>query len=52
MNTFYGNIKFAPEGNNVAKPMVLRQIQDGKLNVVAPSAWASHKLEYPRMVKY
>jgi branched-chain amino acid transport system substrate-binding protein len=29
--------------------MVLRQIQDGKYNVVAPSKWASHKLDYPRL---
>lgn len=50
MKTFYGNIKFAPEGNNIAKPMVLRQIQDGKYNVVAPSEWASHELQYPRAV--
>jgi branched-chain amino acid transport system substrate-binding protein len=50
MKTFYGNIRFAPEGNNVAKPMVLRQIQDGKLNVVAPSNWASHKVNWPRKV--
>jgi hypothetical protein len=28
--------------------MVLRQIQDGKLNVVAPSKWASHKVIWPR----
>jgi branched-chain amino acid transport system substrate-binding protein len=46
--TFYGQIKFGPAGNNIAKPMVLRQIQDGAYNVVAPSKWASHKLEYPR----
>ncbi len=46
--TFYGGIKFAPEGNNIAKPMVLRQIQDGAYNVVAPSAFASHKLNWPR----
>ncbi len=52
MQTFYGNIKFAKEGNNVAKPMVLRQIQDGKLNVVAPSKWASHKVEWPRKAMY
>ena len=51
MKTFYGNIKFSKEGNNVAKPMVLRQIQNGKLNVVAPSKWASHKVEHPRTVK-
>jgi branched-chain amino acid transport system substrate-binding protein len=48
METFYGNVKFAPEGNNVAKPMVLRQIQDGEYKVVAPTKWASSKLVYPR----
>lgn len=48
MKTFYGPIKFAPDGNNVAKPMVLRQIQNGEYNVVAPSEWASHKVIYPR----
>jgi branched-chain amino acid transport system substrate-binding protein len=52
LSTFYGNIKFSPQGNNIAKPMVLRQIQDGKLNVVAPLKWASHPLAYPRDVKY
>ena len=48
MMTFYGEIKFAPEGNNIAKPMVLRQIQDEKLNIVAPTKWASHKVQFPR----
>ncbi|MEM7778043.1 MAG: amino acid ABC transporter substrate-binding protein, partial [Pseudomonadota bacterium] len=47
LQTFYGGIKFAPEGNNIAKPMVLRQIQDGKYNVVAPSKFASHPLDWP-----
>ncbi len=51
MQTFYGNIKFAKEGNNISKPMVLRQIQDGKFNVVAPSKWASHKVVHPRVPK-
>ena len=51
IKTFYGGIKFAPEGNNIAKPMVLRQIQDGKYNVVAPSEWASHKVIHPRPAK-
>jgi branched-chain amino acid transport system substrate-binding protein len=46
MMTFYGAIDFGPAGNNVAKPMVLRQIQDGEYNVVAPSKFASHKLKY------
>ena len=48
MKTFYGGIKFSEAGNNIAKPMVLRQIQDGEYNVVAPSAFASHKVNYPR----
>lgn len=48
MKTFYGSIKFSPAGNNTAKPMVLRQIQDGKFNVVAPSEWASHAVDWPR----
>lgn len=46
--TFYGHIKFSEAGNNIAKPMVLRQIQNGKYNVVAPSKFASHKLNWPR----
>ena len=48
MQTFYGPIKFSEAGNNVAKPMVLRQIQNGKYNVVAPSKWASHPMNFPR----
>ncbi len=48
MKTFYGSIKFSKGGNNIAKPMVLRQIQDGKLNVVAPLKWASSKVDWPR----
>ncbi len=52
MKTFYGDIKFSPAGNNIAKPMVLRQIQNGKLNVVAPPKWASSEIEFPRIVKY
>ena len=51
LSTFYGSIKFSEAGNNIAKPMVLRQIQDGKYNVVAPSNFASHKVNYPRMAK-
>jgi branched-chain amino acid transport system substrate-binding protein len=50
MDTFYGPIKFSEAGNNIAKPMVLRQIQNGSYNVVAPSKWASHPLVWPRAV--
>ena len=48
MHTFYGNIRFDATGKNIAKPMVLRQIQDGEYRVVAPTAWASHELRFPR----
>ena len=48
MKTFYGNIRFSVAGNNIAKPMVLRQIPEGKFNVVAPSKWASHPVQWPR----
>ncbi len=46
--TFYGNIKFSPAGNNIAKPMVLRQVQGGNYKVVAPTKYASDKVAYPR----
>ncbi len=52
LQTFYGRIKFSERGNNIAKPMVLRQIQNGKLVVVAPPKWASHPVVFPRRVKY
>lgn len=52
LSTFYGRVKFSSAGNNIAKPMVLRQIQNGKFNVVAPSKWASHKINFPRKASY
>jgi len=52
MKTFYGGIKFSEAGNNIAKPMVLRQIQKGQYKVVAPSKWASSKVVYPRNPEY
>ena len=45
--TFYGPVKFDATGKNVAKPMVLYQVQNGDFVVVAPSKWATHKLIYP-----
>ena len=51
MQTFYGNIKFAPTGQNTAKPMVLFQvICDGnncENKVVAPTKWATTELVHP-----
>jgi branched-chain amino acid transport system substrate-binding protein len=52
MKTFYGGIRFSEAGNNIAKPMVLRQIQDGKYKVVAPLKWASSEVNYPRKADY
>lgn len=43
MQTFYGNVKFDATGKNIAKPMVLRQIQNGKYVPVAPSKFATGK---------
>ncbi len=48
MQTFYGNVKFDETGKNIAKPMVLRQVQGGQYKVVAPTKWASDKLIHPR----
>lgn len=47
METFYGNIKFDQTGKNIAKPMVLYQVQNGQYVVVAPVKWANGKLQYP-----
>ncbi len=52
MMTFYGGIKFSEQGNNVAKPMALRQIQDGKLHVIAPTNVAAKPVVFPRKVNY
>ncbi|MEX0924239.1 MAG: amino acid ABC transporter substrate-binding protein [Rhodovibrionaceae bacterium] len=48
MQTFYGNIKFDETGKNIAKPMVLFQVQDGEYRVVAPLEWASSEILHPR----
>ena len=51
LSTFYGQIRFAAGGNNIAKPMVMFQVQDGEYNVVAPTKFASHKLNWPRKAR-
>jgi branched-chain amino acid transport system substrate-binding protein len=48
IETFYGRVKFDETGKNIAKPMVLRQIQKGKLVPVAPSKFASGELIFPK----
>jgi len=51
MQTFYGNIKFSPAGQNTAKPMVLFQVRcegdNCENKVVAPTKWAAAKLVHP-----
>ncbi len=46
--TFYGPISFDEAGVNRAKPMGTVQVQDGTINVVAPSAAAVADFTYPR----
>ncbi len=48
MMTFYGHIKFDETGKNIAKPMALYQVLDGKYVVVAPSKFAAEKAVVPR----
>ena len=49
METFYGDIKFSENGNNIAKPMFMRQIDaNGDYNLVENA----DQLTYPRNVKY
>ncbi len=48
MQTFYGNIDFDATGKNIAKPMVLMQVQGGQYKLVAPQKWAAAKVVHPR----
>lgn len=48
METFYGYIKFDETGKNIAKPMMLYQVQNADYVVVAPTKFATAKLIYPR----
>jgi branched-chain amino acid transport system substrate-binding protein len=48
LETFYGRVKFDHTGKNIAKPMVLRQIQNGKFVPVAPSQFAAGEVIYPK----
>ncbi len=47
MMTFYGPVDFDETGKNIAKPMVLYQVQDGEYVVVAPTKWAAAEVRYP-----
>jgi branched-chain amino acid transport system substrate-binding protein len=49
METFYGDIKFSENGNNIAKPMFMRQIDSsGNYNLVE----SADQLDFPRNVQY
>jgi len=48
LDTFYGPVKFDETGRNIAKPVVLTQIQGGKYVVVAPAKWAKARPVVPR----
>ncbi|MGA8919394.1 MAG: amino acid ABC transporter substrate-binding protein [Pseudolabrys sp.] len=50
--TFYGGVKFADDGSNPGKEIVMRQIQDGKYLVVSPADVAVAPLIYPRDANY
>jgi branched-chain amino acid transport system substrate-binding protein len=47
VTTFYGIIKFDSRGLNVYKPMVVNQIQNGRLTTVWPPFTADGKPKYP-----
>ena len=48
LQTFYGWVDFDETGKNIAKPMVLRQIQKGKFVPVAPSKFAAGEVIFPK----
>jgi len=48
LETFYGWVDFDDTGKNIAKPMVLRQVQKGVYIPVAPSKFAAGQVIYPR----
>ncbi len=47
VTTFYGILKFDSRGLNVYKPMVVNQIQNGRLTTVWPQFTADGKPKYP-----
>ena len=48
LQTFYGWVDFDETGKNIAKPMVLRQVQKGKYVPVAPSKFAAGEVIFPK----
>jgi branched-chain amino acid transport system substrate-binding protein len=52
LETFWGHVKFAADGGNPGKEMVMRQIQGDKYKVVWPTKLAASALIYPRDAHY
>jgi len=48
LETFYGWVDFDDTGKNIAKPMVLRQVQKGSYVPVAPAKFASGQVIFPK----
>jgi branched-chain amino acid transport system substrate-binding protein len=48
LQTFYGWVKFDETGKNIAKPMVMWQVQKGKYIPVAPSKFAAGQVIFPK----
>jgi branched-chain amino acid transport system substrate-binding protein len=48
LQSFYGPVKFDASGRNIAKPVVLTQVQGGKYVVVSPAKWAAGTPVIPR----
>jgi branched-chain amino acid transport system substrate-binding protein len=48
LESFYGPIKFDASGRNIAKSVVLTQVQHGRYVVVSPAKWAAGKPVVPR----
>lgn len=47
LSTFYGQIDFDEAGRNIAKPMVLYQVQEGEFRVVYPAEFAEAPFLHP-----
>jgi branched-chain amino acid transport system substrate-binding protein len=47
ISSFYGTIRFAPNGENIYKPMATIQIQHGHLVTIYPRKVANAKFVYP-----
>jgi branched-chain amino acid transport system substrate-binding protein len=49
VTTFFGPIAFNAQGQNVKKPMVIEQIQNGKHVTIYPPNVANAKIQYPAL---